>query len=215
MNFSTYRTILYNGLWKQNTGLVQLLGLCPILAVSTTFVNAVSLGFATTLVMICSNGAIASLRQWIPHQIRIPIFILIIASLVTIIDLLMNAFFHELYIILGIFIPLIVTNCIVLARTESFASKNPPHLAMLDGLAMGLGLTLVLGCLGTMRELIGKGTILSGIDLIFGKQANAWVIHLFSQDEGLLLALLPPGAFFGLGLMIAMRQWWIQRSHQI
>lgn len=213
MSLSAYRTILYNGLWKQNTGLVQLLGLCPILAVSTTFVNAVSLGLATTLVMICSNGAISLLRHWIPHEIRIPIFILIIASLVSMIDLCMNAFVHELYIILGIFIPLIVTNCIVLARTESFASKNPPLLAMFDGLAMGLGLTMVLGCLGALRELVGKGTVLSGIDLIFGKQANTWVIHLVAQDEGFLLALLPPGAFLGLGLMIAVRQWWMQR-HQ-
>ncbi len=203
----SYREIFYNGLWKQNTGLVQLLGLCPILAVSNTLVNAVSLGLATTLVMTCSNGAISLLRRWIPNEIRIPIFILIIATLVTIIDLSMNAYFHELYVILGIFIPLIVTNCVVLARTESFASKNNVLFSMADGLAMGLGLTLVLACLGGMRELLGKGTILSGIDLILGKNAHVFVLHLFPNDEGFLLALLPPGAFLGLGFLIALRQW--------
>lgn len=209
-----YREIIINGLWKQNPGVVQLLGLCPLLAISNNIVNAVGLGIATTLVMAFSNGAVSAIRDWVSHEIRIPVFILIIAALVTVIDMAMNAFIHPLYLVLGIFVPLIVTNCIVLARTEAFAAKNPVLPAMLDGFMMGLGVTLVLTLLGALRELVGKGTLLSGIDLAFGASAKAWVIHVIPDYNGFLIAILPPGAFFGLGLLIALRNWWVQRAER-
>jgi electron transport complex protein RnfE len=211
---NNYRDIAENGLWKQNTGLVQLLGMCPILAVSTNIVNGVSLGLATAIVMVLSNAAVALIRNLVPHEIRIPVFILIIAVLVTVIQLIMNAWMHPLYLVLGIFIPLIVTNCIVLARTETFASRNRVLPAMFDGFTMGLGLTLVLAILGGMRELFGGGTLLSGIDLAFGENAKALVIHVSSGYQGFLLAVLPPGAFLGLGLLIAGKNWIDARAAQ-
>ncbi len=207
MNIQTFKDILYNGVWKQNTGVVQLLGLCPILAVSSSVVNAVSLGIATTLVMALSGAAIAPIRTSVPNESRIPVFILIIAVLVTVIQYLMNAYMYSLYVVLGIFIPLIVTNCIVLARVEAFASKNPPLASALDGLAMGLGLTLVLAVLGGIREIVGHGTLLSGIDMVFGEGAKAWVITVVPNYHGFLLAILPPGAFITLGCLIAGKNW--------
>lgn len=200
-----YQEITENGLWKQNPGVVQLLGLCPTLAVTTTAVNGLSLGLATALVMAAANGAVSPVRRFIPSEIRVPVFILVIASLVTVIDLSINGFAHPLHKVLGIFIPLIVVNCIVLARVESFAAKNAPVPSILDGFMMGLGLTMVLGLLGAMRELIGKGTVLSGLDLI----VSAWPKALYTMPDyhGFLLAILPPGAFLGLGVLIAVRNW--------
>ena len=162
-----FRTIANNGVWKQNTSIVQILGLCPLLAVTTNLVNGAMLSLATILVMALSGVAIASLRNFIPHEIRIPVFILIVAALVTVVDLLFNANLHELYLVLGIFIPLIVTNCIVLARVEAFAAKNPPLHSTLDGIFMGVGMLWTLSLLGGLRELIGAGTLFSGLDLVF------------------------------------------------
>ncbi len=207
MNLQEYKEIFYNGVWKQNTGVVQLLGLCPILAVSSSVVNAVSLGLATAIVMALSGAAIAPIRSFVPNEIRIPVFILIIAVLVTVVQYLMNAYLYNLYIVLGIFIPLIVTNCIVLARIEAFASKNPPLASALDGFAMGMGLTAVLAILGGMREIVGHGTLLSGIDLALGESTKSWVIHVIPEYHGFLLAILPPGAFIGLGCLIAGKNW--------
>ena len=205
MSPQQFREIAWNGLWKQNTGLAQLLGLCPILAISNSMVNAVSLGLATILVMALSNLAVSALRNFIPYEIRIPVFILIIAALVTVVDLSFNAFFHDLYLVLGIFIPLIVTNCIVLARVEAFAAKNEPGGSTVDGIAMGIGLTLVLAVLGAMREVVGSGTLLSGIDMLI---PGAQPIVLFGADyPGFLIAILPPGAFIALGCLIAGRNW--------
>jgi len=212
MSQANYRDIVNNGLWKQNAGMVQLLGLCPLLAISSSVVNALSLGLATTLVMAASNGAISLIRNLVPKEIRIAVFILIIAALVTAIQLAMNAYVHPLYLVLGIFIPLITTNCIVLARTEAFASKNRFLPSVVDGVMMGIGLTLVLVLLGGMRELVGKGTLLSGIDLVFGAAANGWVLHVLPDYKGFLLAVLPPGAFFALGLLIAGKNWLDQRA---
>ena len=205
MDLKACREIAWNGIWKQNTGIVQILGLCPILAISTNVVNAVSLGLATILVMALSNLTIAALRNFIPYEIRIPVFILIIAALVTVVDLSFNAWLHELYLVLGIFIPLIVTNCIVLARVEAFAAKNDPIDSTVDGIAMGVGLTLVLAVLGALREVIGSGTLFSGIEMIF---PSAHGIVLFGDDyPGFLVAVLPPGAFIALGFLIAGRNW--------
>ena len=200
-----FSQIAKNGVWKQNTSIVQILGLCPLLAVTTNLVNGVMLSLATIIVMAISGLAVASLRNLIPHEIRIPVFILIVAALVTIVDLLFNANLHELYLVLGIFIPLIVTNCIVLARVEAFAAKNEPGGSTVDGIAMGIGLTLVLAVLGAMREVVGSGTLLSGIDMLI---PGAQPIVLFGADyPGFLIAILPPGAFIALGCLIAGRNW--------
>lgn len=204
---SNYKEITVNALWKQNPGVVQLLGLCPTLAVTTTAVNGISLGLATALVMAASNGAVSPVRKLVPSEIRVPIFILIIAALVSIIDMSINAFAHPLHKVLGIFIPLIVVNCIVLARVESFAAKNTFVPSVLDGFMMGIGLTLVLALLGGMREIIGKGTLFSGLDLVFGPEAKQFMLTVIPDYHGFLLAVLPPGAFLGLGLLIALRNW--------
>jgi Na+-translocating ferredoxin:NAD+ oxidoreductase subunit E len=209
---NVYREITHNGLWKQNAILAQLLGLCPLLAVSTSLVNAVSLGLATIVVMGLSNFAVSALRSFIPHEVRIPVFVLIIAALVTVVDLAFNAFLHDLYLVLGIFIPLIVTNCIVLARVEAFAAKNPAGLSAFDGVMMGVGFVWVIGLLGAIREFIGQGTLFSGIEMII-PGASAWQI-LPDDYPGFLLAILPPGAFFVLGLMIAGRNWIEHRANE-
>lgn len=206
------RDIIYNGLWKQNPGIIQLLGLCPLLAISSNVVNALSLGLATTLVMAVASGSVALIRNVIPHEIRIPAFVLIIAALVTVVELVMHAWMHALYIVLGVFIPLITTNCIVLARVEAFASKRSTAHSVLDASMMGLGLTGVLVVLGGMREIVGKGTLFSGIDLALGPMATDWVIPVIPDYQGLLLAILPPGAFIGLGLLIALRNWMQERG---
>ena len=208
----SYREIFENGLWKQNPGLVQLLGLCPTLAMTVNLVNGFSLGLMTALVMAASNASVAPIRQWIPTEIRIPVFILIIAALVTIIDLSMHAYLQSLHAVLGIFIPLIVTNCIVLARVEAFAAKNPVAPSALDGFMMGFGLALVLAVLGGVREILGKGTLFSGMDLVFGPSAKAMVLNIIPDYHGFLLAILPPGAFIGLACLIAYRNWVEQRK---
>lgn len=214
MTMDEFRSLFHNGLIKQNTGLVQLLGLCPLLAISNNVINAVSLGLATTLVMAASSGAVSGVRNFVPNEIRIPVFVLIIAALVTVIDLAMNAFVHPLYLVLGIFIPLITTNCIVLARADAFAAKNHPLHSVVDAVAMGLGLTAVLVVLGGMRELAGQGTLFSGIDLVFGADARQFVLHVLPGYKGFLLAILPPGAFLGLGLLIAAHNWNKARAEQ-
>jgi electron transport complex protein RnfE len=214
MTMSEFRSLFHNGLIKQNTGVVQLLGLCPLLAISNNVINALSLGLATMLVMAASSGAVSGVRHFVPNEIRIPVFVLIIAALVTVIDLTMNAFVHPLYLVLGIFIPLITTNCIVLARVDAFAAKNHPLHSVVDALAMGLGLTTVLVVLGAIRELAGQGTLFSGIDLVFGEDAKQFVLHVLPGYRGFLLAILPPGAFLALGVLIAANNWKKARAEQ-
>lgn len=205
MSEITYGRIVRDGLWENNAGLVQLLGLCPLLAVSNTVINALGLGLATTLVLLASNVTVSLIRNLVRPEVRIPVFVMIIASFVTAVELAMNAFWHELYNILGIFIPLIVTNCAIIGRAEAFASKHGVPQAALDGLAMGLGFTLVLLTLGGLREAVGQGTLLSQAHLMFGEDARNWTLHLVEDYRGFLLAVLPPGAFIGLGLLIALK----------
>ena len=208
----SYRDITFNALWKQNPGLIQLLGMCPLLAMSNSVVNALGLGIATILVMALSSGVVSLLRGFIPYEIRIPVFILVIAALVTGVDLAMNAWLHSLYQVLGIFIPLIVTNCIVLARVEAYAAKNPPLASTLDGAMMGLGLTLVLLALGAIRELVGSGTLFAGIEMVI---PGAHGIQALPADyPGFLVAILPPGAFFTLAFLIAARNWSDARTQE-
>ncbi|GAB3519860.1 electron transport complex subunit E [Photobacterium alginatilyticum] len=202
---SINKELMKNGLWDNNPAIVQLLGLCPLLAVSATVTNALGLGLATTAVLIGSNLIVSLVRQWVPSEVRIPVFVMIIAALVTCVQLLMNAFTYGLYQSLGIFIPLIVTNCIIIGRAESFASKNEPMPAVLDGLWMGLGLTSTLVVLGAMREILGNGTLFDGADRLLGDWAASLRIEVFSFDSNFLLAMLPPGAFIGVGFIIALK----------
>lgn len=199
------QTIITNGLWSNNAALVQLLGLCPLLAVTNSMINGLGLGLATTFVLVGSNLTVSMIRNHIPREIRIPIFVMLIASLVTNIQLIMNAFTYELYLVLGIFIPLIVTNCAIIGRAEAFASKNPVWPSVLDGLFQGIGFTLVLMFLGFVRELTGQGTILDGAHLLLGEWAKGLTIHFYLTDQKFLLSILPPGAFIGLGLIIAAK----------
>jgi len=200
-----YGKIIRDGLWTNNQALVALLGLCPLLAVSNSFVNALGLGLATTAVLTLSNGTVSLIRNLVRPEIRLPVFVLVIASFVTAVELSMNAFFHELYNILGIFIPLIVTNCAIIGRAEAYASRNPLRRSLLDGVSIGLGFTLALVTLGASRELIGQGTLFAGAQLMFGEAARGWTLSLGEDYPGVLLAILPPGAFIGLGMMIAVK----------
>jgi len=202
---SSYQQIVRDGMWSNNVAFVQLLGLCPLLAVTNTVVNAIGLGLATTLTLVSTNIIVSMIRNVVRPEIRIPVFVLIIASVVTAIELAMNAWFHELYKILGIFIPLIVTNCSIIARAEAFASRNTVGHSLIDGLFMGLGFTSVLILLGAMREGLGFGTLLSQAHLMFGEGARSLTIVMFEDYKGFLLAILPPGAFLGLGLLIALK----------
>lgn len=211
---SVWKTLFNQGVWSNNGALVQLLGLCPLLAVSNNVTNALGLGLATLLVLIISNTIVASCRKWIPQDIRIPIYVMIIATAVTTIQLLMNAFAYPVYQSLGIFIPLIVTNCIVIGRAEAFASKNSVWHSVFDGFSMGLGMLLSLVALGGLRELIGNGTLFDGLHLLLGEWAKSVKIDLFHFDSGLLIAILPPGAFIGLGLILAIKNRIDQRKKQ-
>lgn len=202
----TYHQIIQNGLWKNNQALVALLGLCPLLAVSNTLINSLALGIATTLTLILSNGCISLVRHVIQQEIRLPLFVLIIAGIVTIIELLMHAYFYQLYKTLGIFIPLIVTNCAIIGRAEVFASKNTLLPSLLDGLAMGLGFSLALVLLGGIREILSLGSLLSQAELLFGETAQHWQLIILDNYSGLLLAGLPAGSFIALGLVIALKK---------
>ncbi|HID49552.1 MAG TPA: electron transport complex subunit E [Chromatiales bacterium] len=205
MHEPDYREIIHTGMWSNNPALVQILGLCPLLAVSNTVINSLGLGLATTITLMASNGTVSLIRKWVRPEIRIPVFVLIIASIVTVIQLVMDAWFHDLYLILGIFIPLIVTNCAIIARAESFASKNDVLPSLADGLFMGLGFLGVLLVLGAMREAVGFGTLLSHADLMFGEFGKSMTLTLWEDYRGFLLAILPPGAFLGLGFIIAIK----------
>ncbi|WP_376707986.1 electron transport complex subunit E [Kangiella sp. TOML190] len=199
------KTIIKNGLWDNNPALVQLLGLCPLLAVSNTFINGLGLGVATTLVLAGSNASVSLVRNYIPNEIRIPIFVMMIASFVTNVGLIMNAFTYDLFLALGIFIPLIVTNCAIIGRAEAFASKNKFFPSLLDGIMQGIGFTAILCTLGALRELVGQGTLFYGAEQLFGSWAKDWTLSFYLTDSKFLFAILPPGAFVFLGLLIAIK----------
>ncbi len=201
-----YKEIIINGLWKNNPGLVQLLGLCPLLAVTGSVVNALGLGLATLIVLVGSNLAVSLIRHAVTDAIRLPVFVMIIAAFTTCTELLMQAYTYELYQILGIFIPLIVTNCIILGRADAFASKNGIVPSLVDGLMMGLGFLLVLLSIGIIREVIGSGTLFSNMHLLIGQAGESWEINVFGANyKGFLVAVLPPGAFMVTGLLIAIK----------
>ncbi len=203
---TSYSEITKNGLWSNNPALVQLLGLCPLLAVSGSVVNALGLGLATLMVLVGSNVAVSLIRSAVSEAVKLPAFVMIIAAFTTCIELLMQAFTYELYMILGIFIPLIVTNCSILGRADAFASKNKILPSAADGFMMGMGFTLVLVTIGAIREIIGAGTLFANMNLLFGESAAHWQLNLFGESyRGFLVAVLPPGAFFVAGLLIAFK----------
>jgi electron transport complex protein RnfE len=202
---ASYTDLSLNGLWKNNPAIVQLLGLCPLLAVTGSVVNAIGLGLATTLVLLCSNTAVSLIRNIVSDAVRLPAFVMIIAAAVTCIELLMQAFAYELYQILGIFLPLITTNCVILGRADGFAARNRLGPSMYDGFIMGMGFAVVLVMLGAMRELLGTGVIFANMDLLFGPAAASWKIVVFANYQPFLLAILPPGAFIFTGLIIVLK----------
>jgi electron transport complex protein RnfE len=201
-----YKEITQNGLWTNNPALVQLLGLCPLLAVSGSVVNALGLGLATMLVLIGSNVVVSLIRNVVSDAIKLPAFVMVIASFTTATELLMQAYTYELYQILGIFIPLIVTNCAILGRADAFACKNKILPSAIDGFMMGLGFLCVLLVLGSVREILGTGALLADMQLLFGESARSWKLNLFGDSyPGFLIALLPPGAFLVTGFLIAIK----------
>lgn len=211
MSDVSYRELTLQGLWKNNPGLVQILGMCPMMAISNTVVNAMGLALATILTMVVSNGLASAIRHWVRPEVRLPVFVMVVASVVTVIELLMNAYLNTLYHVLGIFLPLIVTNCIVIARVEGFAARNRVLPSLYDGLMMGLGFGLVLVCLGIIREILGFGTLLANAQQLFGPVAANWTLHILPEQAHFLLAILPPGAFMALAVLIAAKQGFEQR----
>ena len=206
-NSLSLRRTFQSGLWSANPGLVQLLGLCPLLAVSNTLINGLGLGLATLAVLCASNLLVSAGRPWLHTDLRLPAFVLIIAGFVTGVDLFFQAYLFELHQGLGIFIPLIVTNCVILGRAEAFASRNSAVPALMDALGHGLGFAAVLVCLGAIRELFGRGSLFHGAELLFGPAAAGLELSLLPSGQGLLLASLPPGAFLALACLLALRNW--------
>ncbi len=214
---TNYPQLIANGLWHNNPGLVQLLGLCPLLAVTGNVVNGIGLGLATLFTLVISNASISFSRHWVRKEIRIPFYVLVIASNVTVIDLLMSAWLPHLHMVLGIFIPLIVTNCAIIGRAEAFASRNSMLPAIVDGLMMGLGFLFVLVVLGAMRELLGNGTLFANAAVMFGEGAKFLTVQVIDDYKGFLLAVLPPGAFLGLGFLIAFKNIvdrWLEKKNK-
>jgi electron transport complex protein RnfE len=205
MSEVSYRELSANGLWKNNPAIVQLLGLCPLLAVTGSVVNAIGLGLATTMVLVCSNTSVSLIRNVVSDAVRLPAFVMIIAAAVTCIELLMQAFAYEMYQILGIFLPLITTNCVILGRADGFAAKNALGPSIYDGFIMGVGFGVILLLLGGLRELTGTGALFANMDLLFGPGAASWKVVVFENYQPFLLAILPPGAFIFTGLLIALK----------
>lgn len=203
MSNPSYGQITRSGLWDSNIVFGQMLALCPTLAVTSTATNGLGMGLATTAVLIMSNMTVSATRRVITQEVRIPVFVLLIAGIVTLVDMAMNAWVHELHKVLGLFIPLIVTNCAILGRAESFAFRNPVHLSALDGLMMGMGFTLSLTFLGACREILGSGTLFANAHLLLGSGFSFMELTVIPHYKGFLLMILPPGGFLALGFILA------------
>jgi Na+-translocating ferredoxin:NAD+ oxidoreductase subunit E len=202
MMATTYRQIVRDGLWENNGVFCMLLGMCPTMAMTTSATNGLGMGMATAVVMAASSLLVALFRNRITQEVRIPVYILIVAAMVTLVDLTMNAWMHELYKVLGLFIPLIVSNCLPLARLEAFAAKEPVLPSLLDGLFMGLGFTLALTAIGAVREIIGSGTLFADASLLLGPTFKFMELRLLPTDANVLMMILPPGGFLVAGLMV-------------
>ena len=200
-----YFEIFIKGLWKENPGLCQLLGLCPLLAVSSSAINALGLALATIIVMVLSSIIISILRKLILKEVRIPLYVVLIATLVTIVSFEIQAYYPNLYESLGIYLSLIVTNCIIMGRAEAFAGRHDPIRAAVDALSCGIGFGLVLFALGSIREIIGAGTFLAGASSLFGTYGQNLEVILFDAKYTYLIAILPPGGFFALAFLIAIK----------
>lgn len=211
---ANYPRIIRDGLWDNNVIFAQVLALCPTMAVTGTATNGLGMGLATTAVLVCSNTLIASLRRWISPEVRIPLFVVLIATLVTLVDLALNAWLHELHKVLGLFIALIVANCAILGRAEAFAQRNGTLAAALDGLMMGLGFSLALVVIGGVREILGSGTLFAGAHLLLGDAFGFLELRLLPEYRGFLLMLLPPGGFLVLGFLLAAKQRWEARARE-
>lgn len=203
---SDYQRIVRDGLWDNNGVLAMLLGLCPTMAMTTSATNGLGMGLATALVMAASNLLVAIFRQHITQEVRIPVYILIVAAMVTIVDLTMNAWMHELYKVLGLFIPLIVSNCLPLARLEAFASKEAPLPALVDGIAMGIGFTIALTGIGAVREIVGSGTLFADASLLLGPAFKFMEMRLLPETSNVLVMILPPGGFLVAGLVVVFKR---------
>ena len=201
-----YNTIVKDGLWENNGVLAMLLGLCPTMAMTTSATNGLGMGLATAVVMAASSLLVSAFRSRITQEVRIPVYILIVAAMVTLVDLCMNAWMHELYKVLGLFIALIVSNCLPLARLEAFASKEPVLPSFMDGLFMGIGFTIALTCIGAVREVTGAGTLFADASLLLGPAFKFMEMRLLPADTGVLMMILPPGGFLVAGLMVVCKR---------
>ena len=198
-----YLHITREGLWDNNVVFVKMLALCPTMAVTSTATHGLGMGLATMTVLIISNWLISAVRHWVSPEVRIPVYVVFIATLVTLVDMSLNAWAHELYKVLGLFIALIVVNCAILGRAEAFASKAGMVAAIVDGLMMGLGFTLALVTIGAVREILGSGTLFAEAHLLLGEVFAFLEINLIPEYKGFLLMLLPPGGFLTLGFLLA------------
>jgi len=198
-----FKTIVRDGIWDNNVVFAQLLALCPLLAVTSTATNGLGMGLASMAVMVASSLVVSVVRDFITKEVRLPVFVLLIATIVTLVDMSMNAWMHEMHKVLGLFIPLIVTNCAILGRVESFASHQPVAKATADGLFMGLGFTFALVAVGSVREVFGSGTLFANAQLLLGQGFSFMELTLIPNYDGFLLMILPPGAFIALGFILA------------
>jgi electron transport complex protein RnfE len=202
-----YKRLAKDGLWTNNMVFAQLLALCPVMAVTGTATNGLGMGLATLFVLVSSNLTVSLIRRFVSQAVRIPVYIVIIATLVTLTDMLINAYAYELYKVLGLFIALIVVNCAILGRAEAFASRNTLWDTLIDSLMMGIGLTLALVVIGAFREILGSGTLFANADLLLGSQFGFLEVTLIPDYKGFLVLLLPPGGFIAVGFLLVLKRW--------
>jgi electron transport complex protein RnfE len=200
---SSYTQVVRDGLWDNNIIFTQMLALCPLMALTSTATNGLGMGLATLLVLVLTNTIISMVRNWISPEVRIPVFVLLIAAVVTVVDMVFNAWMHELHKVLGLFLPLIVTNCAILGRAESFASRNSVPRSLMDGFSMGVGFTFALTLLGILREITASGTVFAQASSLLGNHFSFLETTLIPHYRGFLLMMLPPGGFLALGFVLA------------